>query len=62
MSEETGEIQNKKPVKEQKGAEKLIALKDFKFAFGKDVYEIKKGDEIKVPAMFLANLKTEQVI
>lgn len=41
---------------------KLIALKDFKFAFGKDVYEIKEGQEVKVPKMFLANLKTENVI
>jgi len=41
---------------------KLIALKDFKFKHGKDVYEIKKGKEVKVPEMFLANLKTEKVI
>lgn len=40
----------------------LIALKDFKFADGKKVYEIKKGDKIDVPKKFLPNLKTEKVI
>ncbi len=41
---------------------KLIALKDFKFKHGKKVYEIKKGEEVNVPKMFLQNLKTENVI
>jgi len=49
-------------VKTKKVASKLIALKDFKFKHGKKVYEIKKGDEVKVPEMFLQNLKTEKVI
>lgn len=53
------EKQDKPAKKEEK---KLIAKKDFKFAFGKDVYEIKEGEEVKVPKMFLANLKTEKVI
>ena len=41
---------------------KLLAKKDFKFKHGKDVYEIKKGEEVKVPKKFHANLKTEKVI
>jgi len=41
---------------------KLIALKDFRFAFGKVIYEIKKGEEVNVPKAFLPNLKTEKVI
>ena len=41
---------------------KLVALKDFKFKHGKDVYELKKGDEVEVPKMFMQNLKTEKVI
>ena len=47
---------------EEKKVQKLIAKKDFKFKFGKTIYEIKKGDEIKVPEIFLNNLKTEKVI
>lgn len=54
MREEKNEVKAK--------VKKLVAKKDFKFTHGKDVYEIKKGDEIKVPAMFLQNLKTEKVI
>lgn len=48
-------------VKEKKG-KKLVALKDFKFMSGKDIYEIKKGEEVNVPKVFLPNLKTEKVI
>lgn len=47
---------------EQKKVKKLVAKKDFIFTFGKEVYEIKKGEEVKVPVMFLENLKTEKVI
>lgn len=47
---------------EAKKKSKLIALKDFKFKHGKDVYEIKKGSKVEVPKMFLDNLKTEKVI
>lgn len=55
-------MENEKEVKEIKKSKKLIAKKDFKFALGKDVYEIKKGEEVNVPKKFLANLKTEKVI
>ena len=58
MSKEREEVFNVRAKKEKKP----IALKDFKFTFGKDVYEIKNGDEVKVPKMFLQNLKTEKVI
>lgn len=37
-------------------------LKDFVFSFNKDKYELEKGKEIKIPKMFLPNLKTEKVI
>lgn len=47
---------------EVKKEKKLIAKKDFKIVFGKDIYEIKEGEEINVPKMFHANLKTENVI
>ncbi len=40
----------------------LIALRDFSFSFNGKSYFIKKGDKIKVPEMFLQNLKTEKVI
>ena len=45
-----------------KKSSKLIALKDFKFSDGKNVYDIKKGDSIDVPKKYLPNLKTEKVI
>ena len=53
--------ENMEEVEASKG-KKLVALKDFKFKHGKEVYEIKKGEEVKVPKMFLQNLKTEKVI
>ena len=54
-------IEQESPRMEKKS--KLIKpLKDFKFCHGKDVYDLKKGKEVKVPGMFLANLKTEKVI
>lgn len=55
MKEETSPVETPK-------VKKLIALKDFRFKHNKDVYEIKKGEQVKVPKMFLPNLKTEKVI
>ena len=55
--EKLGEQEAKKPK-----AKKLIAKKDFLIVFNGEKYDIKKGDEVKVPKMFLANLKTENVI
>jgi len=57
MNEENEKVEPAKPL-----VKKLMAKKDFKFQHGKDVYEIKKGEEVKVPKMFHANLKTEKVI
>lgn len=45
-----------------KKEQKILALKDFKFKHGKDVYELKKGEKVEVPKMFIANLRTEKVI
>ena len=50
--------EKKKPKKEKK----LIALKDFVVCHNEHYYEIKEGEEVKVPEMFLENLKTEKVI
>ena len=58
MSKEVEE----KVVPQKQMEQKLIAKKDFKFKHDKIVYEIKKGDEVKVPKKFLQNLKTEKVI
>ena len=41
---------------------KLIAKKDWLIVQNKERYDIKKGDEIKVPKRFLEVLKTENVI
>ena len=57
MNEENEKVEHAKPL-----VKMLMAKKDFKFQYGKDVYEIKKGKEVKVPKMFHANLKTEKVI
>lgn len=48
--------------KEKSSGKKIKAKKDFKFSHGKEIYEIKKGETVEVPEMFLANLKTEKVI
>ena len=55
------EIKEEKKI-EQSAGKKLIAKKDFRFSDGKTIYEIKKGDEVKVPKVFIQNLKTEKVI
>jgi len=55
------EKQQEKP-KPSKNVKLPVALKDFKFCFGKTIYDLKKGEEVNVPKMFLANLKTEKVI
>lgn len=44
-------------------SKKLIAKKDFKIVHNDYVLDIKQGDDLSdVPEMYLANLKTEQVI
>jgi len=53
----------KKEFKEEsKKEKKLVALKDFKFSDGRNIYDLKKGEAIDVPKRFIPNLKTENVI
>lgn len=60
MTEETKK--KEKPVKKKSRPKAIKPLKDFLFAHGKDVYNLKEGIEIEIPEIFLANLKTEKVI
>ena len=50
-----------KEEREEKGT-KLIAKRDHVIFQNAERYEIKKGDEIKVPERFLETLKAEKVI
>ena len=53
----------KQKVKEKKDkVKKLIAKKDHVIFQNDERYDIKKGDEVKVPEKFLEVLKTEKVI
>jgi len=46
----------------KKVSKKLIALKDWEIHFNELHLIIKKGEEVKVPKMFIETLKVEQVI
>ena len=48
--------------KKDKVVKSLVAKKDHVIFQNGEKYEIKKGDEIKVPERFLEVLKTEKVI
>lgn len=48
--------------KTKKVFEKLIALKDWEIHHNEYHLIIKKGEEIKVPKMFIETLKVEKVI
>ena len=61
MKEEKKTDEVKTPKKE-KSSSKVKALKDFKFSFNGKVYDLKEGEDVEVPEMFLQNLKTEKVI
>ena len=53
----------RKQIKESKSKDdKIDPKKDFIISFNNVYIEIKKGERISVPAMFLENLKTEGVI
>ena len=52
-------MEKKKPVKKDK---ELIAKKDWIIVQNDIRIEIKKGDVVDVPEMFLVTLKTENVI
>lgn len=43
-------------------AKKLIAKRDHTIVQNNERYEIKKGEEVKIPKKFLEVLKTENVI
>lgn len=49
-------------VEKSKGMKMIKPLKDFRIKFNEFDIEIKKGVEVKVPEMFLSNLKIEKVI
>ncbi len=57
-------MKKEKEVKQEKKEKvaKLIAKKDHVILQNKERYEIKKGEEVKVPEKFLEVLKTENVI
>ena len=57
MSEE-----KKESKKKASGMKKIKPLRDFRLCFNEHDYDLKKGEEIEVPSMFLENLKTEKVI
>ena len=48
--------------KKKSGFKKVKPLKDFRIKFNQYDIVLKKGEEIEVPEIFLANLKTEKVI
>lgn len=48
--------------KEGKKLKKIKPLKDFCFFHNGDLYDLKKGEEVELPEIFLPNLKTEKVI
>lgn len=52
----------KEKVKDKKDLVEIKPLKDFVICMNEHLYDIKKGEKIKVPEMFLVNLKTEKVI
>jgi len=45
-----------------KGMKKINPLRDFTIVCNEHRIEIKKGEKIEVPQVFLDNLKTEKVI
>ena len=55
-------MKEEKEIKQEKKVGKLIAKKDWLIVQNKERYDIKKGDEVKVPKKFLECLKTENVI
>ncbi|MCP3684537.1 MAG: hypothetical protein GY861_17870 [bacterium] len=57
-----GEGKKEKVVGDLPKAKKLIAKKDFVISHNGDRFEIKEGEEVKVPKKYLQNLKTEGVI
>ena len=45
-----------------KGMIRVLPLKDWRIKFNEYDIVLKEGEEVEVPAMFEANLKTEKVI
>lgn len=60
--EEKEEPKKKMKEKKSSGMEKINPLKDHVINFNNVKIEIKKGESIEVPKMFIPNLKTEKVI
>ncbi len=54
--------ENKKEIKVKLEPNKKVALRDFHIKHNEHDIEIKKGDVVNVPKMFIPNLITEKVI
>lgn len=50
------------PVEQKSEMKKVTPKKDFVLHFNDVHIELKKGESVEVPTMFLQNLKTEKVI